>query len=808
MHRAAPKTSERSVGVAEVAFDARSGGSEAIYSYRAEPDLEAGQLVLAPLSGRTLVGVVLEVREVAAEALGFPVEKLRPLDGKIEGGLLPGAVLALAEFAAAEYLASRPATVGLAMPPGIADRVETEWHLDTSPTPFELTPAQQEALERARREGGRIRIAKSDPPSLRKTLVLLESKGQLRRRTRLALPEPIAEGPRLFRLTANEDLIDAFMREHRARRPAQTLALMRLRSSDRAVLSSGDIQALGGITGPVVKSLAAAGLLEPVEERGRIPSAAPRPNRHQLAAIEAILEAQRPYRCRGFLLFGITGSGKTEVYLRAAAEAVRAGRQVLYLVPEIAIASQVIGQLRERFGSRVAVLHSELSPRERLDNWQRIAEGSAPLILGARSALFAPFSNLGLIVMDEEHEGAYKQESTPRYHARTLVRFLAERHGCPFVLGSATPSIESYHAAREGALRLLELPSRAAQANLPEVLIEDLGEGFRRREPALLSPHLQALLSETLERGEQAILFLNRRAYSPFLICRDCGHFFTCPRCAVSLTYSRRESRLRCHHCGHQQRPPDQCPKCQGRRLNPFGVGTEKVEEAVRELLPSARVARLDRDVAQRKGVLETTLAAFGSGELDVLVGTQIVAKGLDFPRVTLVGVVAADVSLGIPDFRAAERTFQLLSQVAGRAGRGDFPGRVVIQTFNPGHEAVQCARRHDYPAFYESTIGFREAAGYPPFVRLINVVFSGASLADVLRAGTEAAARLRQDVPEATLLGPADCPLERLQNKWRRHILAKLPPSASAAPIGRALEGLATASVQVTIDVDPSSLI
>jgi len=479
---------------------------------------------------------------------------------------------------------------------------------------------------------------------------------------------------------------------------------------------------------------------------------------------------------------------------------------VLYLVPEIALAAQAIGQLRERFGRSVALLHSDLSPSERLQNWMAIRSGEASVVLGARSALFAPLNNLGLIVVDEEHEASYKQESAPRYHAKQLALFLGREHKCPVVLGSATPSIESFFEAENEKLVLLSLPERAASAQLPQVFIDDLTVGFRTGRPAILSPDLHERLQARLDRKEQTILFLNRRAYAPFIICRDCGNQMSCPRCAVSLSFHRRDQRLRCHHCGYQIKPPDACPKCSGTRLNPFGVGTEKVEESVAQLFPNAVVARLDRDIARRKGALEETLAAFRSREIDILVGTQIVAKGLDFPNVTLVGVIAADISLNLPDFRSSERTFQLLSQVAGRAGRGTAPGEVVIQTFNPLHVAVLTAQTHDYLSFYEALREERSEAFYPPYRRLVNVVFSGENRKAVLEAA-DLAKTLLADVKEAEILGPVDCAMERLQNRWRRHLLIKLPPAASVHPVGEALAELHIKGVQVVVDVDPYNL-
>jgi primosomal protein N' (replication factor Y) len=394
----------------------------------------------------------------------------------------------------------------------------------------------------------------------------------------------------------------------------------------------------------------------------------------------------------------------------------------------------------------------------------------------------------------------------PRYHAGRVAELLADEHRCPVVFGSATPSVERFFDAEDAdRTTLLTLPFRAADAQLPTVSIADLGAGYRAHQPSILGPELFVRMGQTLERKQQAILFLNRRAYAPFVMCRACGERSMCPNCAVSLSFHRGDGRLKCHHCGFTQRVPEACPNCGSDRISPFGIGTEKVEEAVAEAFPQARVARLDRDVASKKGALEDILARFRSGDIDVLVGTQMVAKGLDFPNVTLVGVIAADISLNVPDFRSEERTFQLLSQVAGRAGRGRAPGFVVIQTFNPEHPAVTAAADHDFTRFYEQQIRERREANYPPFVRLVNVVLSGESRTAVVAASREVADRLQ--FVDGILLGPVDCPIERLQTRYRRHVLLKLPPSASVADVGAALLGFRPADVSIAVDVDPQSL-
>ncbi len=810
------------VRVADVAIDPRAGGSDAIYTYRVSPDTEVGEAFFIPIGGRSSLGYVVSVYDADAESLGFAIESLKSAQQKVDGIALPSQLVDLARFVAKEYLCPLPAALSPAAPPGIRDRIVSSWKLigeEVGDAQLDLgnnyriadwekglTSIQREVVRTMRDAGGVLHegTAKKIAPAMLKALKLLRGKNLVEESLAIAPFSDRVKKGKLLRLTSDSARIEQFLKEEGRKKPAQALVLMKMGTAEAgAALAPGEIKAMAGVTDTTVKALVDAGLLEKMDDaRVRIANP-PQPNPFQQLAIDAIVESIHGGSYQPFLLFGVTGSGKTEVFLRAAAEALKQGRQVLYLVPEIALATQAIAQLRERFGRTVAVLHSDLSPGERLANWMAIRAGEAAVVLGARSALFAPLSNIGLIVMDEEHEASYKQETVPRYHAKRLALELARMHGCPVVLGSATPSIESFQEAEDESLTLLSIPERAASATLPTVTIDDLSVGFRAGKPAILSPDLEERLGHTLARGEQAILFLNRRAYAPFLMCRDCGHQLKCPNCAVSLSFHRRDERLRCHHCGYQRRPPDICEQCHGSRINPFGVGTEKVEESVAAIFPDARVARLDRDVARRKGALEEVLASFRSGDIDILVGTQMVAKGLDFPNVTLVGVIAADISLNLPDFRASERTFQLLSQVAGRAGRGSIPGQVVIQTFNPDHAALRAARTHNFLDFFEILRDERRAAGYPPFRRLVNIVFSGENRRSVIQLSTEVAESLKTLPVE--VLGPVDCVMERLQNRWRRHILLKIEPDYDLAQISSRIRQ--SKGVQVLIDVDPFSL-
>lgn len=806
------------LSLADIAIDARSGGSEAVYTYRADPDTAIGDAYFVPLGPRSVMGYVVGVRFVPEDELGFPASRLRPLGMRVENASLPSTTIELLRYVADQYLSPLPTALSLAIPPGARHRMVTEWRLvDEAQSELPLSPLQDEALRVLRESGGRLLETKGKTlaPGAKKALQHLRAKGLVTASLTLDLEPERRRLAGLVRLTSDEEKVERFLATEAKKKPAQAITVMRLQGAEGAILTVQEIKALGDVTDQTVKALLAAGLLEKIEGEAPARKEAPKPNPQQAEAIAAVTEAIRENRFEPFLLYGVTGSGKTEVYLRCAAEALRRGRQVLFLVPEIALTAQVIAQLRERFGRGVAVLHSGLPPAERLENWMRIRTGEASVVLGTRSALFSPIRDLGLVVVDEEHEPSYKQENPPRYHAKLLARFLARRFEAPILLGSATPSIETYYEASKGGWKLLELSERAAGAALPTVQIVDMRRpalAERKPEPpSLFCSELREAMRETFAAGHQTILFLNRRAYAPFLICRDCGRRWVCPSCAVTLSYHRREAMLKCHHCGHTEAPPDVCPNCNGDQIRPFGAGVERVEEAVFDVLPEATVGRLDRDVARKKGALEETLALFRSGTIDVLVGTQMVAKGLDFPRVTLVGIVAADLALNMPDFRASERAFQVLSQVAGRAGRGDHPGRVFIQTFSPESPAIVCARDHDFLRFYEQVIVERRQARYPPFTRLVNLVLQGEDRKAVALAAGEVreivASTLGVQGPP-TLLGPVDCVIERLASRWRRHLLLKLLRTEEVKAVGRALEDFEHRGIQLTIDVDPYSLI
>jgi len=570
----------------------------------------------------------------------------------------------------------------------------------------------------------------------------------------------------------------------------------------------------------VVRSLAGKGLVrfEEVEVDPdpffRSPVARdtpPEPTDEQQLAIDAISKAIEDRRAESFLLHGVTGSGKTEVYLRTIELALRDDRGSILLVPEIALTPQLVGRFRARFGDEIAVLHSGLTVRQRDDAWQSLRRGRVRVAIGARSALFAPVVDLAMIVVDEEHDPSFKQDDGFRYHARDMALLRAQYAGAVSVLGSATPAVETYHRATEGKLRLLSLPRRASGQRLPEVDTIDLRR--HKHGPSghpLLSGPLHHAIAECLSSGHQAILFLNRRGFSPSVRCLSCGAIAECPACSVALTEHRDQNVLRCHYCDFRRPVASPCLSCGGGPYDRLGVGTEQLEQALVETFPAAKVARLDRDTASGIGV-EEVLDRLRSGKVDMLVGTQMVTKGHDIARVTLVGVVLADQSLAFPDFRAAERTFQLLAQVAGRAGRAEQPGKVIFQTYQPEHPAIRLAAAHDYESFYNDEIESRREVGYPPWFRLVTVRVHAGSEADALGAARLLAtiARHRQEVRDGIVdvLGPAPAPLARLRGRYHYRLLLKSPDRkalrlVSAQLAARIDEGLAPA--RASLDIDP----
>jgi primosomal protein N' (replication factor Y) len=539
-------------------------------------------------------------------------------------------------------------------------------------------------------------------------------------------------------------------------------------------------------------------------------------NEEQTAALSAIEETlATPEKTKPVLLHGVTGSGKTEIYLQAIHWTLARGKTAIVLVPEISLTPQTVERFKSRFAETqemVAVLHSHLSEGERHDEWHKINAGRARIVVGARSAVFAPLENLGLIVVDEEHETSYKQEDAPRYHARDVAVVRAKLEGCAVLLGTATPSLESYHNAMQGKYRLLKLTQRVDNCQMPLMRIVDLRQERRKEKvAAILSEKLRAAISARLEKGEQTILFLNRRGFSTSLLCSNCGEARDCPNCSVALTFHRGAARLTCHLCGHTAAVPKKCPACSQDALIYSGFGTEKVEANVAQLFPDATVRRMDADSMSRKDAYRETLHAFRAGKIDILVGTQMIAKGLHFPNVTLVGIINADLALHMPDFRAGERTFQLLTQVAGRAGRGETPGEVFVQTYTPFSPSIQFARHHDFAGYFEQELEFRERCDFPPFKHVILITVRSAHEGRAKLSAETIARRLKEALPPEFILNtPAPAPLEKLQGQFRFHILMRGEAIVRLSRLVReTLDKLPLPEdVVAAVDVDPYQLL
>ena len=792
-------------------------------SYRVPEALETlavpGARVRVRLRGQVRVGIVVEI----VEDPGVAAEKVLPLEEVLDPEpLVPAHVLELVRFAADYYAAPIGSVVRSAVP-GALFRVPPPL-VQVGPRAREVAeeagPAERRLLERlleARRiTVARLRTEGWGQKELAEMLPALESRHALRVVERGAGRPPGA--------TVSAVVLAELPPEERARRvgnaPAQARVVAWLAELGRPILE-GELLAACGCSPGVVTGLVRKGVLQRFRQDRhrdvrRWELAPPPPptelTEHQTRALDSLVSALGRNEFRAFLLEGVTGSGKTEVYLRLVAAAVARGLQGIVLVPEIALTPALAGQLGRKFGERVAVLHSSMAEGERVAAWESARRGEVDVVAGPRSALWAPLPRLGVIVVDEEQDASYKQEEEPRYHARDLALTLGQRCRIPVVLASATASLEVLSLAAQGRVEVLDLPERVAGGRLPEVEVVDLrveppesGEHGQR----FLSTRLRELLEQTIARGEQAILLVNRRGWAPVLLCRECGHEATCRDCSIPLTVHRRQGALMCHYCGFRREIPEACPRCGGEVLHHVGAGTEKIASRVRELLPDTVVDILDRDTARSPAQLLATLERFSAGESRVLVGTQMVSKGHHFPAVTLTGVVNADNLLGFPDFRGAERTFHMLTQVAGRAGRGERPGTVVIQTYHPDHYALRAALTHDVKGFAEEELRYRKAFRYPPATRLALVRFEAVSESAAV-AAAQAAARAIEPVPAGMrVVGPAPAPLARLRGKWRVQMLLLAPTRPplrealtviSALPVPRA--------VHRVIDVDPQSTV
>ena len=769
-----------------------------------------GARVRVPVGRRRLVGFIVGTRDEPPEGV-----QVRPLQAVVDPWpVVPEELLDLARFIADYYLAPPGEVLRAMIPTGVAPWGERRvWLTDAGALALPASREEREIVE-ALRAGGAMRL--SDLQGATGLADLPARVEGLRAQGRLAVAEIRTRGTRYVQAVelaagSREELLAACGRSAKGREVVEYLATVRRPATVPEVTREVEC-------GPgVVRRLVELDVLRGFTQAERLdlagqwmsrgdatPFRLKDDQRSALAALESGLEDRR---YRPFLLAGGTGTGKTEVYLRAAELALGQGRSVILLVPEIALVPALASEARRRFGRRLAILHSALGAAERQQEWERIRGGEASVVLGPRSALFAPVRELGLLVVDEEHDTSYKQETTPRYNARDLALVRAQRAGAVAVLVSATPSLETRHNVERGKLARVDLAQRVGQGAMSEGILVDLKAEQLSRRPGEVhfSPRLKEEIEAALAGGEQIILLRNRRGYAPVLLCRACGEDMRCEDCGLPRTLHRREGVLRCHYCGSSLAAPQRCPACGEEALEPIGAGTERVEEDFAALFPGAGVGVLDRDVSRRRGGAAAALEAFGRGDTQVLIGTQMVAKGHHFPNVALAAVLLADTYLGFPDFRAVERTYSLLAQLAGRAGRGERPGRVVIQTYHPDHYAIQAALRHDDAAFEREEMRFRRIFHYPPFGRLVQIL-----VRDKRRdRGQERAREITERIgrhPGVRVLGPAPAPFERLRGQWRFQILLR-------GPSGKRLRDLVRRAVpepgaDVVVDVDPYELL
>lgn len=806
------------------------------FTYAVPPAWQAavfpGQLVQVPFRNRSKTGLVMSVQQENPTELE-PTKIKKLIDIVDLEPLLSSTGLEFLNFVADYYFAPIGEVVRLAVPSAVRVEGMKHYRLRENIAETELTdlsPELKKAIDALTGKGQvAIRSIKEAVTGLTyvqlsklETLGLVdvfyeEEKAKVRARTErfYKIIRPLAIGERLG---ATQDAIFQLLKGQ------DSVALTTLRESIKSPHSS-------------LKALEERRLITSWEEefyRDPFADAPPTkptlydPTPAQEQALNQLSAARLANRFEGFVLHGVTGSGKTEVYVRAIRDTLEAGRTALVLLPEIALTPQFVGVFRGHFGERIAVLHSGLSQAEKFDQWRRIKRNEVEIVIGARSAIFAPLDRLGIIVVDEEHDASFKQEEGPRYNARDMALVRANLETAQVVLGSATPSLESFHKAKNNRLTYLPMPERVAARPLPAVHLIDMRGGHQRpsntpKTPQLISHPLIAALGKTFERNQQAILFLNRRGFSPCVLCESCGHIFKCPNCDTSLTYHRRQESLRCHHCDYSLRMPEYCPECAHTGLDRKGTGTEKLEAYVQELFTKARIARLDRDTSGGKN-LQQIITQFREHEVDLLVGTQMVTKGHDFPGVTTVGVVGAEMSLNFPDFRAAERTFQLLTQVAGRAGRGELPGIVFIQTLMPDHYSLTAAQNHDYATFAAHELRMRKELHYPPFTHMIALKFDAVSEGATIQAARDYAAAAQRQLrhnpqfAEAiTMLGPAMSPMARINNRARWQLTLKSPNRPLLRQFARAFlsdvghfnaTNPAHKNVRIVIDVDPLNML
>ncbi len=803
------------------------------FSYAIPPRLQSlvqvGSRVLAPLGEGTREGVIVDLMD--EPNLPDNSIKIKNLTNCLDDTpTFSDELLTLTRWLSEYYLSSWGEALRCAAPAAVRTRQNRVVHsLATDEQIANMRRSRQTQILSILREDEALSINQIaqrigvGASKLRPVLSVLQEKGLIELRSNFqskAKPQTVSVVSLAKPISEIENQITQ-LEANRAPKQAQILRIL-LDCNDETV-TTADLTQRANTRLTTLQSLEGKGLIcvEVVQvvrnplSLDPVPSTQPLTlNPDQASALQAIQETIDSDRRELFLLHGVTGSGKTEVYMQAMASVLGRGKKVIVLVPEISLTPQTVSRFVGRFGARVAVLHSNLSDGERYDQWQQIKNGGADIVVGPRSAIFAPFADLGLIVIDEEHETSYKQDAAlPFYNARDVAVKRSELTNCPLILGSATPSLESFYHAQQGEYTLLRLPSRVSNIEMPPVEIVDMREELKRGNRTIFSTSLRGTIEERLSKREQIILFLNRRGYSTHVFCRTCGYVERCDNCSISLTFHFRTKQMRCRHCGYKRPTPKVCPQCGSMYIRYFGLGTEQVEQEVTKAFPKAKVKRMDADSTTRKDAHQKILDGFKAGEIDILVGTQMIAKGLDFPNVTLVGVISADTALNLPDFRAGERAFNLLTQVAGRSGRSEAGGNVILQTYMPEHYSIQAAQGHDYLRFYREEIGYREALLYPPLSHAATILLRGEVEAEVIQTANHLLEQLEafkaDRFPSVEIRGPVPAPLAKIKNKFRWHFQLRSEDVEELRELIRcAVSATSPTNIDLIVDIDPISVL
>lgn len=801
--------------VAEVIVDVAAYPVDRPFDYLVPDDMaaliECGSRVKVPFGPRNVLGFVISLKDTT----DIPLEKIKPVSQLLDiVPVLTNEMLELAKWLKHETICYEIDALQVMLPSALRAKYEKMVMLQTD---IELLPESLKGIfgnssKVNYKEFEKNNLLQELKKALNENIVVIENvvkqKGNVKEVRKVQISND------LNKLLEIQDQIS-----NRAKKQKQLVEWMQLHVGEiiephtiyeEANTSSQVLQAvisLGAATfiqeevyrDPFAKKVEKKGFLDLTDE--------------QSFALEKIVSSMKHNQSETFLLHGITGSGKTEVYLQAISQCLNDGKEAIVLVPEISLTPQMTERFRSRFGELVAVMHSGLSVGEKYDEWRKVHEGKVKVVVGARSAVFAPFENVGIIILDEEHESTYKQEDSPRYHARDVAIWRSKFHHCPVILGSATPSLESFARAKKNVYTLLTLKERALKQSLPTVQVVDMREELQKGNRSMFSQSLVESMEVRLQKKEQIVLFLNRRGYSSFVLCRDCGTVLQCENCDISLTYHRSNEKCKCHYCGFEISVPKSCPQCQSDHIRFFGTGTQKVEEELNKLFPEARVLRMDVDTTKVKGAHEQILQAFGDGQADILLGTQMIAKGLDYPNITLVGVLSADTSLHLPDFRSAEKTFQLLTQVSGRAGRHEKPGEVVIQTYTPEHYAIELSKSQEYGPFYEREMLMRHQAGYPPYYYLALIQVSHEDVIMAAEYAGKAVEWLRSKLSfNVSIIGPTASGISRLQNRYRYQCLIKYKIEPDLIPTLMQLIKLYRSDwikkgIILSVDLDPTMI-